>query len=80
MAKDNPEWVAGVDLPGTGGNPAAEKKDKGEPPIRLKEEKKLARITKLSEPMLLDPSGKDLSAEPLERSLITFRRRSVPPC
>ena len=35
VAKDNPEWVAGVDLPETGGNPAAGKKDKKEPPILI---------------------------------------------
>lgn len=35
VAKNNPAWVAGVELPGTGGNPAKNDKDKKEPPIMI---------------------------------------------
>lgn len=30
IAKENPEWIIGVDLPGTGGNPADRQKEKDE--------------------------------------------------
>jgi hypothetical protein len=35
VAKNNPAWVTGVELPGTGGNPANDDKDKKEPPIMI---------------------------------------------
>lgn len=35
VAKNNPAWVAGIDLPGTGGNPAKDADEKKEPPILI---------------------------------------------
>ena len=35
VVKSNPAWIAGVELPGTGGNPANDDKDKKEPPIMI---------------------------------------------
>lgn len=35
VAKNNPAWVAGVNLPGNGGNPAKDAEEKKEPPILI---------------------------------------------
>lgn len=35
VAKNNPAWVTGIDLPGTGGNPAKDADEKKEPPILI---------------------------------------------
>ena len=35
VAKNNPTWVAGLELPGSGGNPAKNEEDKKTPPTMI---------------------------------------------